>query len=164
MKTDVGERPAGLPLRISAMVYDAVLLFGVVFVVSFALLAVLGWTYPLPDARRWVLQAVLFLAIGGYFVACWSRTGQTLALKSWKLRLIGPGAAPPSVSRAVARYVLAWHLFLPGALILLLWPMSAAVAGVVLLVSWMAMLLPALIDPERRLLHDRWTSTRVIRI
>lgn len=145
------------------MVYDAVLLFGVVFVVSFALLAVLGWTYPLPDARRWVLQAVLFLAIGGYFVGSWSMTGQTLALKSWKLRLIGPGAVPPSMGRSVVRYVLAWHLFVPGLLVLLLWPMSAAVAGTVLFASWVAMLLPALADPDRRLLHDRWTSTRIVR-
>lgn len=163
MQQEIAERPASLRLRIAAMIYEAVLLFGVVFVVGFALLAVLGWTYPLPDGRRWTLQGVLFVVIGGYFVWCWSRGGQTLALKTWRLRLVGPDRAPPSLARAAARYLLAWHLFVPGLLVVLLWPMPGAVAGAVLLASFVLMLAPALADSNRRLLHDRWTATRLIR-
>lgn len=164
MQQDLAERPASLRLRIAAMVYEAVLLFGVVFVVSFALLTVTGWTYPLTDVRRWALQAFLFVAIGVYFVWCWSRSGQTLALKTWRLRVVGPHQAPPSLARAALRYVLAWHLFVPGLLVVLLWPMPSAVAGVVLLASFVLMLTPALADSNRRLLHDRWTATRLIRV
>jgi hypothetical protein len=62
-------RPASLLLRLAAMVYEAVLLFGVVFVVGYALLAALRWTHPLASGQRAVLQIVLFAAIGGYFLA-----------------------------------------------------------------------------------------------
>lgn len=154
---------ASLMLRLAAMVYEAVLLFGVVFIVAYALLALLQWTHPLAPLRRAVLQAVLFIAIGGYLAWCWTRSGQTLALKTWGLRVVGDDGAPPGPVRAAARYVLAWHLWLPG----LLWfalvdaPASADIAAVGL--GFGIMVLPALRDPQRRLLHDRWTRTRVAR-
>jgi uncharacterized RDD family membrane protein YckC len=75
-------------LRLAVMTYEAVLLFGLVFVTGYALLALAGWTYPLSPAQRWLLQAVLFVAIGAYFVYCWVRAGQTLAMKSWRLRVV----------------------------------------------------------------------------
>ncbi|MFO0101495.1 MAG: RDD family protein, partial [Betaproteobacteria bacterium] len=55
--TDLG--PPNLALRVAAMIYESVLLFGIVFAAAFALLTLTGWTYPLSDQRRWVLQAVL---------------------------------------------------------------------------------------------------------
>ena len=157
-------QPAGLPLRLAAMVYEAVLLFGVVFCVSYALLALFKWTYPLPSGPRTVLQAVLFVAIGGYFVWCWSRSGQTLALKTWNLKVLADDDSPPHFGRAVLRYVLAWHLWLPG----LVWVavfQTHGIAGLGALAACFALLLlPALVDPQRRLLHDRWTRTRVVRV
>lgn len=145
------------------MVYEAVLLFGVVFIVSYALLAALRWTYPLAGTQRAVLQAVLFIAVGGYFVWCWTHTGQTLALKTWGLRVVGPDAAPPSVSRAVARYVLAWHLWLPGLAFIVLAGVDVLANLAALAAGFALLLLPALTDSHRRLLHDRWTATRVVR-
>jgi uncharacterized RDD family membrane protein YckC len=156
--------PAGLTLRLAAMIYEAVLLFGVVFIVSYALLALFQWKYPLPATPRAVLQAVLFLAIGGYFVWCWSRSGQTLALKTWNLKVVADGGAPPSVGRAIARYVLAWHLWLPGLAWVSLFHSNALADLGALAAGFAALLLPALADPQRRLLHDRWTRTRVVRL
>ncbi len=96
-------RPVSLPLRLAAMIYEAVLLFGVTFAVAFVLLSLLQWTYPLPPGRRAVLQAALFVAIGVYFVWCWSRSGQTLALKTWNLRVAGPDGSRVSTRRARSR-------------------------------------------------------------
>jgi uncharacterized RDD family membrane protein YckC len=146
------------------MIYEAVLLFGVVFIVSYALLAALRWTYPLDSRQRVVLQIVLFFAIGGYFVWCWVRSGQTLALKTWGLRLIGPNAASPKPARAIARYVLAWHLWLPGLAFVALFQTHAGWDILALAAGFALGLLPALFDPQRRLLHDRWTATRIVRI
>ena len=61
-----------------------------------------------------MLQGALFVAAGAYFVICWTRTGQTLALKAWRLKVIDSDGRPPRSGRAIARYVLAWHLWLPG--------------------------------------------------
>lgn len=146
------------------MLYEAVLLFGVVFIVSYALLALFRWTYPLPPGPRAVLQAVLFVAIGAYFVWCWSRTGQTLALKTWNLRVLADDDRPPSRGRAIARYVLAWHLWLPGLVWVALFQTHALGDLAALAIGFAVLLLPGLADPQRRLLHDRWTRTRVVRV
>ena len=159
----VQPRPVGLPLRLAAMTYEGVLLFGVAFAVAFALLSVMGWTYPLSATRRVVLQLALFVAIGVYFVWCWTRSGQTLALKTWKLRLAGPDGSRVSTPRAVARYVLSWHLFVPGLIVIALDPSNLIASLAALALSFGLLLLPALRDPERRLLHDRWTQTRLLR-
>lgn len=157
-------RPAGLLLRLAAMIYEAVLLFGVVFIVSYALLAAMRWTYPLDAGQRAVLQLVLFLAVGGYFVWCWARSGQTLALKTWGLKLVGPDSAPPNAGRAIARYLLSWYLWLPGLLFVALFQSHAAWDILALAAGFALGLLPAFFDPQRRLLHDRWTATRIVRI
>jgi uncharacterized RDD family membrane protein YckC len=156
--------PASLALRLAAMIYEAVLLFGVVFIVSYTLLALFQWTYPLPPGPRTVLQAVLFLAIGGYFVWCWSRSGQTLALKTWNLKVLDERSVPPSAGRSVARYVLAWHLWLPGLVWVALFQSHGLADLGALAAGFVTLLLPALADPQRRLLHDRWTRTRVVRL
>jgi uncharacterized RDD family membrane protein YckC len=157
-------RAASLPLRLAAMIYEGVLLFGVVFIVSYALLALAQWTYPLPPARRVVLQALLFVAIGAYFVWCWSRSGQTLALKTWGLKVVTTDSRQPSVARSIARYVLAWHLWLPGALWLLAYPAHAVADVTAFAIGFALLLLPAAADPQRRLLHDRATGTRIVRL
>lgn len=146
------------------MIYEAVLLFGVAFAVGYVLLASMQWSYPLPPVERAMLQTTLFVAIGAYFVFCWSRTGQTLALKAWRLKLVDIEDRPPRSGRALARYLLAWHLWLPGLAIAGMFQLSAGWTLAALCVSFALLLLPALIDPQRRLLHDRWTGTRIVRV
>jgi uncharacterized RDD family membrane protein YckC len=157
------DKPVGLPLRLAVMTYEGTLLFGVTFAVAFALLSALGWTYPLSPSRRVVLQAALFATIGIYFVWCWTRSGQTLALKTWKLRVAGTDGSRVSTQRAIARYVLSWHLFVPGLIVIAIDRPGPVASLAALTLSFGLLLLPALRDPQRRLLHDRWTQTRVLR-
>ncbi len=145
------------------MTYEAVLLFGVVFVVSYALLLLTGWQYPLPPWRRWSLQALLFFAIGAYFVFFWVRAGQTLAMKSWRLRLVDADGRLLSPRRAVLRYLLAWNLFVPGLVFVALAGASVLSNLTAIVASVLLMLLTARFDPNRQLLHDRLLGTRVIR-
>lgn len=146
------------------MIYEAVLLLGVVFVVSYALLVPLHWSYPLPPSERTLLQFALFVAVGAYFVVCWTRTGQTLALKTWRLKVVDSEGRPPHGRRAIARYVLAWHLWVPGLAIASLFQLRAGATFAAVAVSFALLLIPALMDRRRRLLHDLWTGTRVVRV
>lgn len=155
--------PAPLWPRFAAATYEAVLLFAVVFFAGLAALAVTGWTHPLADAQRWALQGVLFVAVGAYFVWCWSRGGQTLAMQSWGLRVVDDAGRPLSAARATLRYLLAWHLFLPGLAWVVLADASAPVDLAALAASFVAMLFTARLDPQRRLLHDRLLGTRLVR-
>ena len=145
------------------MTYEAVLLFGVVFVTGYAVLALAGWTYPLQPAQRWTLQAVLFVALGVYFVYCWVRAGQTLAMKSWRLRVVDRDGSLLSVPRAMLRYLLAWSLFAPGLLVIALTGIGGLSSLLILLASLLAMVALARLDPRRQLLHDRLLGSRVIR-
>ncbi|HTT12001.1 MAG TPA: RDD family protein [Burkholderiaceae bacterium] len=156
-------RPAGLAIRLAAMTYEAVLLFGVAFVVTYAVLALARWTYPMSGTQRAILQALLFVTLGIYFVYQWGRSGQTLAMKSWHLRLLDKRGRPPGLATAVLRYVLAWHLLIPGAIWVALFGGHGLLGAVACTVGFVALLMPALADSKRRLLHDRLTSTRIVR-
>jgi len=154
---------ASTAARAGAMVYEALLLLAVAFGVSYVLLASLGWTYPLAESRRAVLQLALFTALGVYFVVCWSRGGQTLAMKTWRLKVVQENGRPPGKARALLRYVLAWLMWLPG--IVASATLNLGVGGTLLALAggFTVMLAPALFDSSRRLLHDRWSGTRLVR-
>ena len=146
------------------MIYDALLLIGLAFVISYAMLASLQWSYPLSPVRRLGLQAVLFVTAGIYLTICWTRTGQTLGMKAWRIKVMAADARPPRMARAIARYVLAYHLWVPGLALAAVSRSSTSLSLVMLAVGFALLLIPALFDGQRRLLHDRWTGTRVARV
>jgi uncharacterized RDD family membrane protein YckC len=108
------------------------------------------------------LQGVLFVAIGLYFAYCWSRGGQTLAMKSWGLKLESPGR-PLTFGRALLRYVLAWHLLLPSVLVVAALQMHVLIDLLIFALGLGLMLLTVYLDPGRQFLHDRLLGTRVVR-
>jgi uncharacterized RDD family membrane protein YckC len=119
------------------MVYESLLLLGIVF---FAGLLFFGATGANPGVGlRHAFQLYLFLVIGLYFVASWRRSGQTLAMKTWKLRLAGADGARITLRQAIVRYVCAWPCLLLGGIGILYAPF----------------------DHERRFLHDRLAGTRI---
>jgi uncharacterized RDD family membrane protein YckC len=156
-------RAPSLWLRFASMIYEVVLLFGVVFIASYALLSAARWTYPLPDAKRWVLQAFLFVVIGAYFAWCWSRGGQTLAMKSWGLKVVDRDGRSLPLKRAALRYLLSWHLFVPSLIAIALFQSHAAIDLAIFFGGFCLMLFTAFLDPQRQLLHDRWLGSRVVR-
>ena len=124
--------------RLICMVYESLLLFGVAF---FAALLFLGASGASPgEWTRHALQAYLFVVIGVYFVASWRRGGQTLAMKTWKLRLVGADGARITLRQAVVRYVCAWPCLLLGGVGILYAPF----------------------DRQRQFLHDRLAGTRIV--
>ena len=60
------------------------------------------------------LQAFLFLVLGIYFVWFWSHGGQTVAMKTWHIRVVDAAGRPVSQRRALARYLASWVWFLPA--------------------------------------------------
>lgn len=132
--------PAGLLVRVAAAVYETALLVPILFLAALLFLAVAGDASS--DFRRPLLQLWLLLVLGGYFGYCWVRTGQTLALKAWRLRVEHADGRLPNVREAALRFVLAC------------WGLAFAGAGFL----W------ALVDREGRFLHDRLLGTRIVRL
>jgi uncharacterized RDD family membrane protein YckC len=143
-----------LKRRLAVMLYEAMLLFGVVFVT--------GWLANVVTHDTRVLQAVLFVIIGAYFIYPWSRSGQTLAMKTWRVRLVMPGCQRVPVVRALLRYLLAWMWFLPAlyaahAMHLERWNIALALA--VGMTAWASTIL---LNKDRQFLHDQLLGTRLI--
>jgi uncharacterized RDD family membrane protein YckC len=130
---------APLRLRLMSLVYEGMLLFAVLFVSSYLFLSVArdaqsGWP-------RTLFQIYLLSVCGAYFVFCWTRTGQTLPMKTWRMRVVTEDGGSVSVGRASRRYIFA----IPGIL-----------SGVSVL--W------APFDKDRQFLHDRLAGTRIVRV
>ena len=131
---------ATLRRRLASMLYEVLLLLGVLaltFMVPNLLIGVL-WQVTPPGWLAWIH---IYVVLGCYFVWYWRRGGQTLAMQTWKLRLVDARSGGAiSLRRAWLRYTLAWP--------------SVLLAGFGL--AW------AIIDPQRQFLHDRLAGTRVV--
>ncbi len=131
---------AGLRRRLASLLYESLLVLGVLgaaFILPYVLIGMLlGVSVP-----GWILWGHLFALLGAYFVWYWVRRGQTLAMQTWRLKLVRASDGRPLPLRmACLRYVLAWP--------------SVLCFGLGLL--W------ALLDPDRQFLHDRISGTRLV--
>lgn len=124
--------------RLASMLYESLLLLGVLAVTFIVPHLVIGmmWGLTLPGSALWLH---LFLVFGAYFVWYWSHGGQTLAMQTWKIELRTVAGDIPSSRQAALRYLLAWPCLTIGG-IGILW---------------------ALGDKDRQFLHDRLAGTRV---
>lgn len=134
-------------------------MFGVVWISAY-LFGSLSQTRNALD-NRWALQAFLFVVFGIYFVWFWSK-GQTLAMKTWRIRVLGPNGRAVSQGRAMARYGLSWLWFLP--------PLAAAWGaslgpqiGSVAVLAWVVVYaLASRALPDGQFLHDVLAGTRLV--
>lgn len=139
--------------------YEGMLLFGVVFITGY-LFSTLSQTRHALDNRH-VQQAFLFLVLGIYFTWFWSK-GQTLAMKTWNIRVVDAQGLPLTQGRALARYALSWLWFLPPLLLTGLMGISG-LESVVLVLGWV--LIWALLSRFHALgqfVHDALAGTRLV--
>lgn len=148
-----------LPRRMACWLYEGVLLFGVVFIAGYLFSALTQTRHALDN--RHAQQAFLFIVLGIYFTWFWHK-GQTLAMKTWHIRVVDRFGRPLTQARALARYVLAWLWFLPP-LAAREWFALPAAEVVVLLGGWIAVwALLARFHPQRQFWHDALAGTRLI--
>lgn len=97
--------------RMAAFFYEGVLLFGVVMIAEYLFSTLTQQRHAL--YLREASMAFLFVVLGIYFGWFWSHGGQTLAMKTWHVRLLAADGGPVSQARALARYVASWIWLLP---------------------------------------------------
>ena len=147
MDTTASERPtvylATLRRRLASMLYESLLLLGILAVGFMLPLIVIGMLWHVtPPGELEFLH--LFMLFGIYFVCLWRRNGQTLAMQTWQLQLVdGRSGQTPSLGRCVLRYVLAW----PSTLLTLCGP---------------GLLWAGFLDRDGLFLHDRLCGTCVV--
>jgi uncharacterized RDD family membrane protein YckC len=154
-----------LARRMACFVYEATLLFGLALipgVLGAVFLAQTGQRHPLQSDTALRLYALVLYGV--YFVWLWSRRGQTLAMQTWRIRLVTAAGAPVSQARALARYVACCFVwFGPATLVssALHWPPASSLAAVAAGIAGWALL--ALLEPERQFWHDRLCGTRLVK-
>jgi uncharacterized RDD family membrane protein YckC len=121
-----------LPRRLASLLYETLLVFGVAFFAAWIFFFASGGRDATTGVTRAELQVFILVVLAGYFLWCWLRGGQTLAMRAWKIRVVDitPG-------KAIARFLIAAALL----------PLS---------IPW------ALVDRDRQFLHDRLAGTRLV--
>lgn len=148
-----------LSRRMACWLYEGMLMFGVVFVAGY-LFGTLSQTRNALDNRH-PLQAFLFVVFGIYFVWFWSR-GQTLAMKTWHIRVVDVAGQPITQLRALGRYMLAWLWFLPPLLLVAPFQLPALEVLVIAL-GWIAFwALASRLHPQQQFWHDALAGTRLV--
>ena len=130
--------PPGVLRRLACMSYEAIILVAVVLLGLLLPQALLG-ALAHRAASATTLWAHFFTLLLVYFCWFWTHGGQTLPMKTWRIRLIsadGPAIRP---AQALLRYLLCW----PSLLFL----------GVGILWGYL--------DHDGQFLHDRLAGTRL---
>src|SRR5262245_29015504 len=102
--------PASLWLRIAAGIYDLFPLVALwMLTAGIALLAVHGEIDLMEPSLGWRvgLRVALFAVTAGYFVLSWTRGGQTIGMRAWRLRIVDADGNALGWSRAILRFVIA---------------------------------------------------------
>ncbi len=128
----------GIGRRLLSLIYEILLLIAIALLAGGAAAALAQITNS--AYTRLFTRIIAVAACAAYFAWQWQRSGQTLPMKTWRMRLETVDGMRVTVPRALLRAAL-------------------ATAGYLLLgvsVIW------AFIDRDRQFLHDRLAGTRLI--
>lgn len=95
-----------------------------------------------PPLYHFSLQAALLAVTAAYFVLSWTRGGQTIGMRAWRIRLVDAEGRSPDLRHALLRFAVA----LP----------ALAIAGAGF--AW------CLVDRDARAWHDLAAGTRLVRV
>lgn len=127
----------GIGRRLASMLYEGLVIFAVLLIFFWLPQALVAGMWGMQSAK--LLWLHVFLLLGFYFVWFWLKAGQTLPMKTWRLRLVDREGQKLRPLQAVLRYLAAWP--------------SILLFGIGIL--W------ALLDKDAQFLHDRIAGTRV---
>jgi uncharacterized RDD family membrane protein YckC len=146
----------------ACFVYEAMILFGIGLVPG-----LIGAVFTAQTGHRdalqsdTVLRVFAFVIYGIYFVWFWSRTGQTLPMQTWHIRVETRDGALLGQGHALLRYVACWLWIVPGAVLASAlhwgpWQSLGAVAGWIVIYAALSQL-----HPQRQFWHDALCRTRL---
>jgi len=106
------KRRAGLLRRFGAILYDSLLVLALLFLATIPFIAIRGGQ-PVEAQGNLRYQLTLLLVIYVFFVGFWSRSGRTLGMQSWGLRVEATNGQRPTVAQASVRFFAALLSWLP---------------------------------------------------
>jgi len=109
------KKQASLWRRIGAMLYDSLLVTALLFIATIPFIAVRGGV-PVEVGDNTAYQVTLAAVIFIFFTGFWSRSGRTLGMQSWRLRLETPDGQVPGFATACIRFMASLLSWLPAGL------------------------------------------------
>ncbi len=130
--------PASVFRRLAALVYDAFIVFSLaILATAFALILNEGQSF---QNVQYLFLSYLFIVIASFLTWFWQRSGQTLGMLSWKIKVVQSDLRPLTWRKAWMRLLIA----IPFSLLF----------GI----TW----LWCFFDKQKQSLHDRICGTQVI--
>jgi len=132
----------GLWRNLLAMVYDTFLIAPLLMANSFILVSLFGPVEDIssPTIPGWLMQLTSFGVITVFFTVFWRKSGQTLGMQAWRIKLVATTGDTPSYRQCILRCMVA--------------TLSLGLAG---LGYWWS-----IFDPEGRRWHDRVSGTHLV--
>jgi len=122
----------------ACLIYEALVVIAISLICTTVFVLLFGEATA--GVKRYLLQLFLWLTTGIYFVWCWQKSGQTLAMQTWQLRLLNQDGELLTLTAAITRYVLASLSFMAFGL------------GYLWVIA----------DRDRLFLHDRLLKNKII--
>lgn len=149
-----------LKRRMACWLYEGILLFAVIFIAGYLFSTLSQTRYALDN--RHGLQAFVFLVLAIYFTWFWHK-GQTLAMKTWHIRIVDSFGKPLSQKKALVRFLYCWVWFLPPLCVSNVLSYSG-LSSLLTLGIWVAVwALSTRFQGQGHFWHDVWAGTRLIR-
>ena len=148
--------------RLMAMLYDLLLISAVEFFANFVFIFLTG-NRQAPLFRHLGI-ALFFVVAAAYFLHAWCGSGFTLAMKTWRIKLVKVGHARVPLRAALLRHVLAWGWLLPALYISHVLKLSHGQTGIALAIGIVVWSLTAFLDRDRQFLHDKLAGTRLVQL
>jgi uncharacterized RDD family membrane protein YckC len=133
---------AGFGRRFAALIYDGFLLIALLMPYTWVVVLIHGGAVTEASGRLswWAFRSGALAIMAAYYVLNWTRSGQTLGMRAWRLRTLTDSGKRLQIGQAVVRFCWGLAAWLPFGL------------GVLWLYA----------DPEHLALHDRLSRTRVV--
>lgn len=144
------------------MVYEGLLIFGVLFFSEFIFDVSTQSRHAL--TLRYAREGFQFIVIGAYFIYFWRRGGQTLAMQTWRIRLVNNDQQALPLVKAIVRYCLAWMWFVPGLIIAHQLCLKNAQLLIPITLGFIAWAATCWLSPDRQFLHDVFAKTRLVEL
>lgn len=117
---DIAALPrAGLLRRMAALLYDMFLVVSLWIILAFPLQFLFGSeTSQVVDGRvetdpvlSWLLFAMMIASAATFYVWFWQRTGQTLGMIAWRIKVVALDNSNLNIKSGLIRFFTAWPAF-----------------------------------------------------
>lgn len=149
--------------RLACVPYEGLILLALLLIATFPFAGMKG--AALSGSLHAILQIYLCGVAGAYFLIFWLRSGQTLAMKTWRVKVCAANNQPLTFKKGITKLLVSALFYVPACIGLVLFFFPARIHPVVTIWFFLplfATIFWAKFDRDNQFLHDRLAGTRIV--